>query len=79
MAQIQAGVSRASSFMKPVINRYGVQLLMPHFVPMDQPKESVAVSKELIIEILEEEFQIVGLNVVKALEYVSTLITSMTN
>ena len=31
-------------------------MLMPHFVPMDQPKEYVAVSKELIMEILEEVF-----------------------
>ena len=52
---------------------------MPHFLPMDQPKESVVVSKELIMNILEEVFQIVGLNVSKALEYKPTLITSMTN
>ena len=46
---------------------------------MDQPKESVVVSKKLIMEILEEEFWIDGLNVSKALEYEPTLITSMTN
>ena len=65
--------------MTPVINRYRVQLLIPHFIPMDQPKESVVVSKALIMEILDEVFQIVGLNVSKALEYIPTLITSMTN
>ena len=63
----------------PVINRYGIQLLMPHFVPMYQPKESVLVSQELIERILEEVFQIIGLNVSKALEYIPTLISSMTN
>ena len=52
---------------------------MPHFIPVDQPKESVVVSQELIKGILEEVFQIVGLNVGKALEYISTLSTSMTN
>ena len=46
---------------------------------MDQPKESVVVSNELIMEILEEVFQKVGLNVSKALKYTPKLITSMTN
>ena len=65
--------------MKPVINRYGVGLLLPHPVPMDQPKESVVVSKELMMEILEEVFQIIRLNVSKALKYIHKLIASMTN
>ena len=52
---------------------------MPHFVPLNQPKESVVASKELIMEILEEVFQMVGLNVSKALDYIPTLISSMTN
>ena len=46
---------------------------------MDQPKESVVVSQELMKGILEEVFQIVGLNVGKALEYIPTLAISMTN
>ena len=52
---------------------------MPLFVPMDQPKESVVVNQELTKGILKEMFQIVGLNVGKALEYTPTLTTSMTN
>ena len=52
---------------------------MPHFIPMDQPKESVVANKELIMEILEEVFRIVRLNISKALEYIPTLLTSMTN
>ena len=52
---------------------------MPHFIPMDQPKESDVVSKELMMEILEEMFQIIGLNVGKTLKYIYKLITSMTN
>ena len=52
---------------------------MPHFTPIDQPKESVVVSQELIKELLEEVFQILGLNVGKALEYIPILTTSMTN
>ena len=65
--------------MMPVINRYWMQLLMPHFTPMNQPKESVVISQELIKGILEELFQVFGLNVGKALEYIPTLTTSMTN
>ena len=79
MAQIQASVSRASSFMKLVISWYGIWLFMPHFIPVDQRKEFVVVNKELIMEILEEVFQIIGLNVGKVLEYIPTLITSMTH
>ena len=29
---------------------------MPHSIPMDQPRESVTVSKELMMEIVEEVF-----------------------
>ena len=65
--------------MKLVVNRYGLQLLMQHFIPMDQPKESVVVSKELMMEILEEVFQKIGLKVGKALKYIHKLITRMTN
>ena len=72
-------VSRVSSFTKPVINRYGVQLLIPHSVPIDQPKESVVVSKALLMEILEGVFQIIGLNISKVLKYIPELITCMTN
>ena len=49
--------------MMPVIYRYGDQLSRPHFTLIDQPKESVVVSQELIKGILEDVFQIVGLNV----------------
>ena len=46
---------------------------------MDQPKESVVLHQELIKGIVEEVFQIVGLNVGKALECMPSLTTSMTN
>ena len=52
---------------------------MPHFAPMKQPKESVVISQGLIKGILEAVFQVVGSNVSKALEYIPTLTTSMTN
>ena len=64
--------------MKPVINRYGAQL-MPHSIPMDQPKECVVVSNALVMEILEEVFQIITLNVSKVLNNIHELITSKTN
>ena len=41
---------------------------------MDQPKESVVVSKGLVMEILEEVFQIIGLNISKVLKYIHELI-----
>ena len=62
-------MSRTSSIMMSVINRYGVQLLMPHFASINQPKESVMISQELMKGILEEVFQVVGLNVGNGLEY----------
>ena len=63
----------------PVINRYGVWHLMPHFASMNQPKESVMISQELMKGILEKVFQVVGLNVGMGLEYIPTLTTSRTN
>ena len=72
-------MSRTSSVMMPVINRYGVPLLMPHFASMNQPKESVMIGQELMKGNLEEVFQAVGLNVGKGLEYIPTLTTSITN
>ena len=79
MAQLQASVSRTSSVMMLVINRYGVQPILPHFASMNQPKESVMISQELMKGILEEVFQVVGLNVGEGLEYIPTLIPSITN
>ena len=70
---------RTYSIMMPVINRYGVRLLMPHFASMNQPKESVIISQELMKGILKEVLQVVGLNVSKGLEYIPTLTTSITN
>ena len=49
---------------------------MSHSVPKDQPKESVVVSKVLVMEILEEVFQIIGLNIDKFLKYIHELIHS---
>ena len=52
---------------------------MPHFTSMNQPKESVVISQELMKGILEEVFQVFGLNVGTVLEYIPTLPTSKTN
>ena len=52
---------------------------MPHSVCMYQPKESVVVSKELMMDILEEVFQIIGLSFGNALKYIHKLMASMTN
>ena len=46
---------------------------------MNQPEESVVISQELMKAILEEVFQVVGLNVGKGLEYIPTITTSMNN
>ena len=52
---------------------------MPYFASMNQPKESITVSQELMKGILEEVFQVVGLNDSKGLEYIPTLTTNITN
>ena len=64
--------------MRQVINRYGVQLLMLHSIPIEKPKESVLVSDKIVMEILEV-FWITGLNISKVLMYIQELITSMNN
>ena len=69
MAQVQMSVPKAPSAMMLVVNRYGMQCVMPHFVPVNKPKESVIVSDMIVKEILEEMFQIVGLNIGKVLIY----------
>ena len=70
---------KAPSVMRPVINRYGVQLLMAHSIPIDKPKESVIVIDVVVREILEEVFQIIGFNISKVLMYIQELITSINN
>ena len=52
---------------------------MPHFASINQAKESVVISQELMKGILEEIFQVVGLNIGKGPEYIPTLATTMTN
>ena len=56
----------------PVVNRYGVQLLMPHSIPIHKPNEFVIVRDMIVKESLEEMFQIVGLNTGKVLIYTHT-------
>ena len=46
---------------------------------MSLPKESVVVSKKSMMEMLEEMFQIIWVNIGKALEYIPKLITSTAN
>ena len=49
------------------------------FASMKQPKESVVISHAFNRGILEEVFQVVGLNVGKVLAYIPMLTTCMTN
>ena len=55
-----------------IINRYGVQLPMPHSIPICEPNESVIVSDVILEEILEGMFWIVGLDASKDLIYTHT-------
>ena len=45
---------------------------MSHSVPINKLKESDIVSDAIVKEILEEMFQIVGLNISKVLMYIHT-------
>ena len=58
--------------MRLIVNRYGVQLLMPHPIPILEPKESVRVSDVIFEEIFEGMFQIIGLNAGRDLIYTHT-------
>ena len=45
-------VPKAPSAMMPVGSRYGVQHLMPHYIPINNLTESVLVSDAIVEEIL---------------------------
>ena len=49
--------------MMALINMYEVQLLMPHFASMNEPKEFDVIGQKLMKGIVEEVFQIIGLDV----------------
>ena len=69
MAQIQMSVSKGPQVMRPVANRYGVWILMPHPNCILKLKESVIVSDVIMEEILEGMFWLVGLDTGKDLTY----------
>ena len=53
MAQVQMSVSKAPPVMRLIVNTYGVWLLMPHSIPILQPKESIIVS-DVILEDVQD-------------------------
>ena len=65
--------------MMPAINKYGGMTSHATFCPYG-PTQGICCGESGVGKgILEEAFQIVGLNVSKAFEYIPTLNTSMTN
>ena len=72
MAQLQMSVLKGPPVMRPVVNRYGVQLLMLHPITILKPKESTTVSDVIMEEILEGMCQVVGLDTSKDLTYTHT-------
>ena len=54
-------VPKAPPIRRPIVNRYGVQLLMPCPIPILKPRKTVIVSDVIPQEILEGIFWIVGI------------------
>ena len=72
MVQVEMSVSKASPIMRPIVNRDGVWLLMPHPVPILKPKESVIACVVILEEILEGMFWLFELDASKDLTYTHT-------
>ena len=72
MAQVQLSVEKGPPVMRLVVNQCGVQLLMPHSIPIHKPKESIIIIDLIFKEILEEMVWQVGLDTGKDLIYTHT-------